>query len=68
MMRIDEFANGRLELANTAVHAAAQRLVRQLREPALRQIQPRPIGGCEVDVEARRFASQFRINIVMCVP
>lgn len=41
--------------------------VRQFGEPALHEVQPGPIGRRDMDVEAR-FANQFRINGVLCVP
>jgi hypothetical protein len=45
MMRLDELANGRLQLRHAAVDAAPQLFVGQLREPALDEVQPGPYVG-----------------------
>ena len=53
MMRVNEFANRRLQLCDAAVNSSAQLFVGQLGKPALDEIQPGPVGRCEVHVEAR---------------
>ena len=68
MMRGDELANRRLQLRDAAVDAAPQLFVREFGEPALHEVQPRPVGRREVDVKTRGLANQFRINGVLCVP
>jgi hypothetical protein len=52
-MGIDEVPNRRLERAHTAMGTAPQLFIRQVGEPALDQVQPRPVRGCEMHVEAR---------------
>jgi hypothetical protein len=52
-MRVNEVADGRLELGDTAVRAAAQLFGRELGKPALNQIQPRAVRRGEVHIEAR---------------
>lgn len=58
VLRIDEFADRGFELGHAAVCAAAQLFVRQLRKPALDQIEPGPVRGREVHVEPRPFGQQ----------
>ena len=53
VMRIDKFANRRLQLGHAAVDAAPQLFVGERSEPALDQVQPRAVRRREVDVEAR---------------
>ena len=53
MMRGDEFANRGLQLRDAAMGAATELFVRQLGEPALDEVQPRPVRRREVDVKAR---------------
>jgi hypothetical protein len=48
----DEFADGGLQFADAAVNAAADLLVGEFGKPALDQIDPGPIGGRVVDMEA----------------
>ena len=45
--------DGGLQLAGTAMHAAAQLLLRERREPALDEIDPRTPRRREVHMEAR---------------
>jgi hypothetical protein len=40
VVRVDELADGGLEFAHTAVYHPAQLLIRQLREPALHEVEP----------------------------
>ena len=53
MMRRNEFSNGRLQLRHTAMNTSTQLFVGELGEPALHEVQPRPIRRREVDVKAR---------------
>ncbi len=53
VVRVDEGADRRLQLREAAMHAAANLLVRQLREPALHEVQPGPVRRREMHVEAR---------------
>ena len=55
VMRIDEVANRRFELGDAAMHAATQLFGGEFGEPALYQVEPRPVGRCEMDVKARPF-------------
>jgi len=66
-MDLNEFANCRLKLFDTAKGAAADSFVGEFGEPSLHQIQPRAIGRREVDVRGR-LSSQFRMRAVLCVP
>src|SRR6266446_10162024 len=50
---VDELADGLLEFGDATVTAASDLLLRQLREPALNEIEPGAVGRSEVDVEAR---------------
>ncbi len=67
-MRIDEFTDGRFELAHTAVRAAAQLFRGEFGKPALDQIQPRPVRRGEVHMEARALEQPVLISGVLCVP
>lgn len=53
MMRSDEPTNGGLQLGDAAVHPAPELFVGELGEPALDEIQPRPVGRRKVDMNAR---------------
>ena len=44
MVRRNEFANGRLQLRDAAVHASTELFVREFGEPALDEVEPRPVG------------------------
>jgi hypothetical protein len=48
-----KFANRGLELRQAAMNATTQLLVRELRKPALDEIEPRPVGRREEDMKAR---------------
>ena len=50
---LDIPTDGDLQLAGTAMHAAAQLLLRERREPALHEIDPRTPRRREVHMEAR---------------
>ena len=48
----DEFADGGLQFADTAVNPAADLLVGEFGKPPLDQVDPGPVGGRVVDMEA----------------
>ena len=52
-MCVDELTDRGFQLGDATVCAAAQLFVGQLGKPALDEIQPGPVGRCEVHVEAR---------------
>ena len=52
MMRVNEFANRRLQLCDAAVHPSPELCVGQLGKPAFDQIQPRSVGRREMDMKA----------------
>src|SRR5205807_1105963 len=51
VLRIEKRPDGALQLAYTAMRPTPDLLRRQFREPALHEVQPRAIGGCEVHVK-----------------
>jgi hypothetical protein len=69
MVRGNEFPNRGLQLSDATVHASTELFVRELGEPALDEVQPRPRGRREVDMKRDRLANQFfRIGGVLWVP
>ena len=53
MVRGNEFSNSGLQLAHAAMNAATELFVGQFGEPALDQVEPRPVRRREVDVKTR---------------
>jgi hypothetical protein len=68
MMRVDELANGGLQLGHTAMGAAPQLFIREFGEPAFNEVQPGAVGRGKCTWKRGRFASQFLIKAVLCVP
>jgi len=64
-MRGDELANGRLHLSDAAVDSSTELFVGELGEPALDEVEPRPVGRREVDVKARAFVTV--VLLIGCV-
>jgi len=52
-MRGDKVADGRFQLGDTPVDAAAELLVGEFGKPPLHEIEPRPVGRGEMDMEAQ---------------
>jgi hypothetical protein len=48
----DKFSNRGLQLRDAAVHASTELFVGELGEPALDEVEPRPVGRREVDMKA----------------
>ena len=68
VVHVDVLADGGFQLFDTSEDAPANALVSEFGEPAFYQVDPRTVGGREVDVKSRALSEPFPAVLPKKVP
>ncbi len=68
VVHLDVLADGCFQFFHTSENTPSNALIGDLGKPAFHQVDPRAVGGREMEMKSGRLANQFRIRAVLWVP